>query len=287
LGTIKTILINITPPIIINIIKRTIRRPRLLESEDHIKYRNYYEALTDCTQDAYEDIELVNVILEKTKRFKNGLDNNIISISEVDSYSLVSLINPIIDNFDTKTINVIDFGGACGAHYFHSRALLDKRIKLNWYVVEKLKMVEFAKVLETDELKFTNDLNAARSKLGNIDLLHTSGALQCVDEPLKYLKNIIDLDAKWILFSRLGVNQIDREVITVHTSKLSWNGRGELPNGFIDKEVKYPFTFFSEKKFLIAIQEKYKILYKFNDNTGIVSVVNENIIGYGLLCKKK
>lgn len=286
--TIETAIIEITPSIITKLFKRIICRPGKPKNEVQIKYRDYYEALKDCTQDAYEDNEIVNVIFEKTKKFINRIDRkDIIPVSEIEAHSLVSLINPILDNIDTKTINVVDFGGACGAHYFHSRALLNKSLKLNWYVVETPKMVSLAKELETNELKFTSDIFEAKSKLNEIDLLHTSGALQCVDKPYKYLKKIIDLNAKWLLFSRLGLNQNDKEVITVHSSKLSWNGIGEMPNGFEDKWVKYPFTFISEKKFLNFIEKEYKILSKFNDDTGIIPVLGENIIGYGLLCKKK
>jgi hypothetical protein len=41
-------------------------------------------------------------------------------------------------------ISVLDFGGACGAHYFETRPLLEKKIKFNWNVVEKDKMSEFS-----------------------------------------------------------------------------------------------------------------------------------------------
>ncbi len=83
-------------------------------------------------------------------------------------------------------MNVVDFGGACGAHYFHLKKLINK--KFNWTVVETPAMVAMAKSLETDELKFTADLEQALK--GKVDLIHTSGALQCVDDPMKYLRQL-------------------------------------------------------------------------------------------------
>lgn len=194
------------------------------------------------------------------------------------------MINPVIESH-SKEINVLDFGGACGAHYFQLRNIIDKNLKINWVVVETPGMVAQAKKLETNELTFCSDFDDAIKKLGTVDLLHTSGTLQCVDEPLIYLEKILNCNAKWVLFNRLGLNQIDRDAITIHTSKLSWNGIGDLPEGYTDKIVKYPFTFMSEKVFLEKVQNKYSLIAKFFDQSGIKAIKGEDIVGYGLLCK--
>lgn len=197
------------------------------------------------------------------------------------------MVNPIIDNIESKIINVLDFGGACGAHYFHIRSLIDKKIKINWIVVETETMVNYAKELETDELKFKKTISEALNESGRIDLLHTSGTLQCVNDPHKYLLELLKVNAKWLLFNRLGLNEIDRDVVTIHRSKLSWNGIGPLPKGYTDRWIKYPFVFMSEKKFNNELQKKYFIIAKFVDKSGMYDVAGEKIVGYGLLCKNK
>lgn len=254
---------------------------------NHKKYINYEEALKESTNDAYEENELIEVIFKKTKIFKESLERDIIQIWETSAYSLFSLINPIIENYESKKINVLDFGGACGAHYFHLRTLIDKRIKLNWLVVETDNMVKYAKELENDELKFSNNLKDINNYFEKVDLLHTSGTIQCVDDPHKYLNELLNLNSKWILFNRLGLNEIDRDVITLHKSKLSWNGIGKLPEGYKDRWIKYPFTFISEKEFNRKLKQNYEIIAKFNDSSGMYNVKGEKIIGYGLLCRIK
>jgi len=256
-----------------------------LETSPQI-FNTYQDALKLCTTDAYEEAELVEVILKKTKRFSENLKSGTIDIWETSAYSLLSVINPIIEN-QSNIVNVLDFGGACGSHYFHLRSLINKKLKLNWVVVETPTMVKFAKELETEELSFFDNFPDAISKLGEIDLLHTSGTLQCVANPEKYLDEILKCNAKWILFNRLCLNKRDRDIITIHSSKLSWNGIGELPEGYTDRWVKYPFNFLSESKFIKKVQEKYLLVARFNDQSGTYPIRGEEIIGYGLLCKNK
>jgi len=278
----KRILKEFIPPIFLKFLRK-----KAIESSHQI-FINYQDSMKMCTTDAYEEKELIEVIFKKTKRFKENLKSEIILTSETAAYSLLSAINPIIECKATK-INVLDFGGACGAHYFHLRSLIDKDLKLKWVVVETPTMVKYAKELETetDELSFFDNFADAINKLGKVDLLHTSGTLQCVDNPQKYLTEILNCNAKWLLFNRLGLNKLDRDIITVHSSKLSWNGIGELPEGYTDRWVKYPFNFPSETKFLKTLEAKYSLVAKFNDQSGMYEVAGEEIVGYSLLCRQK
>ena len=274
----NNLLRELMPPIIYRALEK-------IKKENEFKsYPSYQVALESCTIDPYEQRELIEVIFKKTQRFANKINSEVIPIWETTAYSLISLINPVIENH-SKEINVLDFGGACGAHYFQLRHLIDKNLKINWVVVETPGMVAQAKQLETDELSFYSNFDEAIEKLGTVDLLHTSGTLQCVDAPLMYLEKILNCNAKWVSFNRLGLNQIDRDAVTIHASKLSWNGVGELPEGYTDKIVKYPFTFMSEKVFLEKVQNKYSLVAKSFDQSGMKAIKGEEIVGYGLLCK--
>lgn len=248
-------------------------------------FSNYEDALKLCITDAYEEEELIEVILKKTKRFSENIKSGVITIWDTSAYSLLAIINPIIEN-QSKSVNVLDFGGACGAHYFQMRSLIEKNLKLNWVVVETPNMVRFAKELETEELSFFDNIGDAIKRLGHIDLVHTSGTLQCLDNPQKYLSDILNCNAKWVLFNRLGLNARDKDVVTIHSSMLSWNGIGELPDGYTDRIIKYPFYFLSERKFFDLLDEKYKVIAKFNDQSGVYAVRGAEIVGYGLLCKR-
>lgn len=233
-------------------------------------YHSYAEAIADCTQDAYQEKELIEVIFKKTLRFKNDLEAKPINMWVQPAYGIISLL-PFIKQ---DVIKVLDFGGACGAHYFHTRKFIDN--KLDWNVVETPAMVQQAKELENDELTFSDNLQQRE-----VDLVFTSGTLQCVDDPFKYLRKLVALKARYIFFSRLALST-GKTLYEVHTSKLSWNGIGDLPEGYTDRDVKYPFVIPSEKEFLNELKD-YSIEVKFDDRSGVP--VGENLVGYGLLCR--
>jgi putative methyltransferase (TIGR04325 family) len=281
----KQIIKDILPPILVKLSQKLVTKHKVASGKEQLVYSSYNEALKFSSNDAYEENELLEVIFKKTKRFAEELKSGIVPVWETSAYSIIGLINPIVES-KKDTITVLDFAGACGAHYFHVRSLLSKEIKLKWVVVETNSMINYAKELENEELTFCDNFSDAKNKLGEIDLLHASSALQCVDNPDKYLNELLKCEAKWLLLNRLGFNKIDRDVVTIHASKLSWNGIGELPEGYTDRWIKYPFIFISENKFLNALKKTYKVVARFDDKSAMYPVDGEEIVGYGLMCKK-
>ena len=261
-------------------------RSKISETIERRKtYSDYSEAIKRCSDNAYQEHELIEVVLKKTQRFKDDLEKNKILVWDTAAYSILSVINPLLDTKE-NSVKVLDFGGACGAHYFHVRNFLKKDIKIEWCVVETPRMVEYAKILETEELFFFDNVDAAIGKLGKVNLLHTSGTLQCVDNPRKYLDTLLNIDADWVLFNRLGLSQGDKDFTVIHSSKLSWNGIGELPEGYEDKTIKYPFTYISEKYFYEKLKNKYGIFATFHEKSGVIKIKKESVLGLGLLCYK-
>jgi hypothetical protein len=118
----KKIIKELMPPIIWRILRK--KTEQTIENS-HQVFLSYQDALKLCTTDAYQEKELIEVIFNKTRRFLEKLKSETIPISETAAYSLLSLVNPIIESKNNK-INVLDFGGACGAHYFTLRSLIDK-----------------------------------------------------------------------------------------------------------------------------------------------------------------
>ncbi len=184
-------------------------------------------------------------------------------------------------------VNVLDFGGACGAHYLETRKGLPASIKLNWVVVETPVMVKYGQQLSSNELSFESDILKAIEKLGAIDLLYTSGTIQCIDKPFDYLEMISTSQAKYIFFNRLGLALGNRNLVLVHESMLSWNGIGSLPNGYTDKWIKYPFQFIRKPEFETIINKNYKALFDCADSSGIFPVNDEKLEGKGILYQHK
>ncbi|MCK6382139.1 MAG: methyltransferase, TIGR04325 family [Leptospiraceae bacterium] len=251
------------------------------------KFSSYEEAIKTCTSKPYEERELIEVIAKKTAIYRDKIKKGPIEIDPTLSYSINSIIRAVHDKKENETTRVIDFGGACGAHYYSVKAMLRNKCKLCWTVVETPTMVEYGREFRNKELRFSTDLCEATNERQKVDILHTSGTLQCVENPREYLKKIINIGATWLMFNRLGVNRKNRDVITIHKSRLSWNGIGELPKGYNDRWIRYPFIFISEEYFMEIIRRNYEIVAIYEDKTGVYNVPGENIYGCGLLCKRK
>jgi putative methyltransferase (TIGR04325 family) len=248
-------------------------------------YGSYAEALLDCSQDAYENQELVEVIRKKTARYAQELASR--ADFSVDFRSSIMLNAVVTAAAGRKKLRVLDFGGACGAHFFEVKKVLGDRIALEWVVVETTAMAAEGKKLETAGLYFTDDIWKAVEILGEVDLLHTSGTLQCVDAPFEFLQRMLSVKPAFILFNRLGLHAADQTIIVVHKSKLSWNGIGELPDGYTDKWLAYPFQFLSQQTFESKMNEAYHRLFSYVEESGIFPVNEEKLIGRAYLYERK
>mgnify|MGYP000533346539 CR=1 FL=1 len=125
----KQFIKDFLPPILMRLLKKLAPNNKEELPKQQLVYASYNDALSFSTNDAYEERELLEVVLKKTKRFSEELKSGVIPVWETGAYTLMSLINPIIES-KKDTITVLDFAGACGAHYFHVRSLLSKEIKL-------------------------------------------------------------------------------------------------------------------------------------------------------------
>jgi putative methyltransferase (TIGR04325 family) len=246
-------------------------------------YATYDAALADCTERAYQSIDIVDVVLRKTIRYRDEISaSQATRLAPADAFSFCSLLASL----DSRETSVIDFGGACGALYFLARAVLPQSLKLRWIVVETPEMARrAASILSTDELSFSSDLGSAVNSMSRVHLLHTSGTLQYVDKPYDVLQQIVSASAEHILFNRLTLTKGSREVITVQESWLSWNGPGPLPSGVQDRRVRYPCVLLAESAVCETIQRNYDIVMTFDDSSGVFQVRNEALVGIGMLAR--
>jgi hypothetical protein len=60
-----------------------------------------------------------------------------------------------------------------------------------------------------------------------------------------------------------------------------------MPNGILDRKVRYPFVFPKESTFYEAISENYDVVMTFDDPSGMFPVDDEPIVGVGLLARRK
>jgi putative methyltransferase (TIGR04325 family) len=160
----------------------------------------------------YEHPELIEVIFQKTLAYEPGT-----AWSET-----------------AKT--VLDFGGGCGLHYKEA-AMPEVR----WAVVETPAMARRAKELETDRLRFFYDIREAADWLGDVNLVHSCGALQFTPSPVTTLEELCGLGAEAMLWRRANTYLGDKVTATIQRSRLADNGPG-FTTRVANKEVQYPAT---------------------------------------------
>lgn len=270
------------PPIVYNWLDQQLKKSK------HPIFNSYTEALAKCSEKGYENDTLIEVVTYKMALYlENQKKSPDLQISPTQSYTLLSLTKLLTAYPDRKEFNILDFGGGLGGHYFDIKRIFKDSIKLNWAVVETPAMANAGKQFANNELVFFDNLPAASKHLGSLDLLYTSGTLQHVDHPYNFLEMLMATDARFMLFNRLGLNRKNRDVITIHHSKLSWNGHPGLPLGVEDRIIRYPFTYISERDFLTHLTKRYNIISQFQEDSGIFSLSDEEIVGGGLLVERK
>lgn len=268
------------PPILIRFVKR------FIGLENTKEYENYSQAMKVCALYQYDDSEFCNMMADKAIAYMNEVKEKPFSLHPTNSF-LLAAINLYLNLYSKKSLTVLDFGGACGSHFFEIKRFLPNDFSLKWFVVETDQMVKSAvnKGLHNDELNFVNSMEDIKIK---IDFIHSSGALQCVPNPYEIINKLISINASWMLFNRMMFNESNRDILTILKSYLSTNGPGKLPKGYKDKFVTYPHTTMSFHKFnQTMINNGYELDWISSDISSGIQLQNEKIIGKGLLYLKK
>lgn len=240
-------------------------------------FNSYESAIAECKR-GYEEDSIVMVVYNKTKIYRDALMSGKFIVSDIRSLSTFAGLSMAISG---NELNVIDFGGACGAHYFFTKALLSSRIDLRWHVVETANMVNMASSLEDGQLKFYDDLEKAKNALGRVDIVFTSSTLQYVPQPYESLKRLTECGASNIFITRGGLSTLSSELIVIQTTNLSANGPGPMPAGMKDSVTKYPVTFARKDKFEEIISKNYQIKIQLIEDKRAYSAGRHSIDMYG------
>lgn len=268
-------------------IRNFINKPLAILKSVPAKYATYADAKDACLGYGYENEMLVDVVFQKTLNYKNELKSSgSLAALEASLQSMIGILLAELETNTNKTINVIDLGGACGAHYFYMRGALGNKKTFRWHVVETPAMVKKAKLFETDELHFFDDISIAKAAFkSDIDYFHSSGAIQYFPEPERTLKEVFSSEARFVMLSRLALSSGRREVIAVQETMLSANGPGPLPIGVQDRLCKYPVIYYPKQKLEELIHEKYSIALRF-DEVITNHIEDQSIITTGYLAER-
>ncbi len=215
-----------------------------------------YQSFEDAIQasgNGYAAENILQTTLKATLKVKNGeavFERDSFIFDKVQySWPLLSCLFKIAVNNDNK-INVLDFGGALGTHYFQNKDFLNPIQIQSWIVVEQGHYVNAGnKYISDDILKFATDID----NVEDANILLMSGVLQYLPEPYKFLEKAINKKLEYILIDRTPFNLNERDRLTIQ----------KVPPSIY--EATYPHWFFNEKKFLNTFNGKYELITDFDD----------------------
>jgi putative methyltransferase (TIGR04325 family) len=228
-------------------------------------FPSYERALAVC-QGGCGDPAVARVVYEKTIIYRDLVRSQRPVVCEPASLRTCLALS-LAQAGTAASFHVIDFGGACGAHYFLAQAWLGHRVDLHWHVVENPTMATMAASLEDGHVKFYEDLGDARADLGRVDLVFSSGALPYVAQPYASLQQLTACGASRLFLTRIGLSTASREFVTLQTSHFRDNGPGPLPGGMPDGVVSYPVTLARKDVFEAIMAERYQIDLVFHEDT--------------------
>src|SRR5262249_20123842 len=95
------------------------------------RYESYAAALRACDSAGYQDEQLVGVVFRKSSRYRDRLASGFpvqIGVSGAQTLLAVALAS----SGGNTPVRVVDFGGACGVHYFATRAFFGSSVRILW-----------------------------------------------------------------------------------------------------------------------------------------------------------
>lgn len=266
----RALLKQITPPLLWEMARRmTTTSPPICAT--------YEEAAGHCRQSSYEDDALVQSVVEKNLVFRKQIRNNpVFDLTAMRTFIALGLSRT------SDELKVIDFGGGAGYHYEIARAALGKSSAIRWNVVETSTMAKAARGLEEPGLKFFDSIEEAGCDLGSVDLVLASSSLQYCPDPELFLQRLINVGSSHLFITRTPFSESPEDVISVQRSRLSANGPGPLPAGFVDVEISYPITYLSIAKVEEILSQKYEVRFRVEEERGafLAGVRSFNMWGY-------
>ena len=266
---------KIVPPIITDYITNQ-KRPPMKE------FNSYQEAIQEC-KEGYEDPNLCYLIANKCHEYHKNLsatrrlDLNALKTIAAFGYSNLS---PMLN---AKKCKVLDFGGGGGAHFAIAKLLVKEGVKLDWSIIETPQLVKACQkeFSSNHEIHFFDSINEIIEKKEKFDFVFSSGALHYCENPIDYLKKLMQVNSKSIVITRTAFSETSQTYFTVQESLLSENGPGNLTSKFQDKLVKYPNVFMPFDEALRILKDNYRDVLVLEEEKNVYQSQNHQFSMYG------
>lgn len=222
-------------------------------------YSSWNEVAGLCP--GYSNENILQKTLESTLKVKNGeavfeRDSFIFDEIQYSWGMLASLLKVGIES--ENTLNVLDFGGALGSHYFQNKNFL-KPIKIkNWTVVEQKHYVNIGnEKIADDVLKFAYSVD----EVNNANVLILSGVLQYLPDPYEWLEKFVSKKVPYIILDRIAFSTEGRDRLTLQ----------KVPPEIYEADI--PVWFLNKNEVFSMIQKKYKLIAEFQDTIDVVEEI--------------
>ena len=247
-----------------------------------VLYHSYKDAILNTKDGGYLNKKLTNSVA-----YKQFLHNQLLASQPIFEFNAIRTLVGIGQISNKSKLNVIDVGGGAGYH-FHIASIAFPSIKFEWHVVETKSMCDSASQHAKSGLYFHESLSSVANSLSDIDLVFSSSALQYFEDPIKTLSDILDLKSRNIFITRTPLSLYSQILIAVQRSKLSDNGPGQLPHGFVDEIIEYPITYIPKKVFEETLLSSYQIKFQIEEEGASLFFENMPINGmFGYYCSLK
>lgn len=236
-----------------------------------------FDAAMQSRGKGYNDTELANLVLRKTKAF---VQTDVVKgISDHQAMCTLVAINTAAaaSQRGMKPLRVLDFGGALGTSYYLAKALMPGAYQ--WAVVESAVFADAAQDLgrDTPELRIFPGISEATAWLGGVDLLYSSSTLQYLPDADPFLDEMLAARPACVAWLRTAFSRTDK-VVVLQQSRLIDNGPGPAPTDVKDRPVYYPRSYISLPDFLARFKDAYRQVIRLGDGTPETKIGGRTII---------
>lgn len=219
-------------------------------------YSSFSEALRKAN--GYAQSNILDATIQATLKVKVGevaFERDSVTFDHVEySFPMLAALQKV--GIEFGFLNVLDFGGALGSHYFQNRTFLSPiRIK-KWTVVEQPHYVEAGNLQIADgTLGFAYSIDDVK----DANVLILSSVVQYLEEPYAWIQRLLEKNIEYVIVDRTAFNMELRDRLTLQVVS---------PSIY---EASYPAWFLNKEKFLTCFLPTYDVMLEW-DGFDVVNV---------------
>jgi putative methyltransferase (TIGR04325 family) len=254
-ATIKNALRSLCPPVLWTVARRLRRRgPR---PEDLIRFTGDYATWEDAQRAsggyaAAEILERTQAAMRKVRDGEAAFErDSVVFAGMCYEFPLLAALLRVASLHEGR-LSVLDFGGALGSTYYHTRTFLTGVRRLCWSVVEQPAHVACGRAeFANEQLRFFDSIDACcGEEAPNVFLL--SAVVHYLPKPYEFIADVARRRFAHLIVDRTPFMRDGRTLLTIE----------HVPDWIY--RASYPSWFLSEQRFLEPLQRDYRLIASFS-----------------------